>query len=249
MRSRQTPLDLRQARPTDPFVRWRLDDDAVIDAVVDGDHVGWTRWSDSGDERWATVLGDDATRVVALAHVLDEVAPIDGLTVPDAAFSSLPKHLASPDPGHWSPWFIDPQDVPARHADAVELTPDDPRIDQVLVHSTSAEAFAGDPRVHRWTGVLDGQRLLAVAAERRRANGAAHLLSVCTVPEARGRGLARHACLLLMQRARAEGVEMIFLEMYAANESGRRAYSALGFVEAGTYRSGLLERGGRRVPA
>lgn len=249
MRSRLTPLDLRQARPTDPFVRWRLDDDAVIDAVVDGDHVGWTRWSDSGDERWATVLGDDPTRVVALAHVLDDVAPIDGLTVPDAAFSALPKHLASPDPGHWSPWFIDPQEVPARHADAVELAPDDPRIDEVLVHSTSAEAFAGDPRVHRWTGVLDGQRLLAVAAERRRANGAAHLLSVCTVPEARGRGLARHACLLLMQRARAEGVEMIFLEMYAANESGRRAYSALGFVEAGTYRSGLLERGGRRVPA
>ena len=33
---------------------------------------------------------------------------------------------------------------------------------------------------------------------------------------------------------------MVVLEMYTANEAGRRAYSALGFRERGRYASGLL---------
>ena len=92
-------------------------------------------------------------------------------------------------------------------------------------------------------------RLVAVAGQITEPSGAAHLVSVCTDPDHRGRRLARQACLGIMHRAVADGAPMLVLEMYAANEAGRRAYSALGFVEAGTYRSGLLDPGGRRVPA
>ncbi|MBK9740248.1 MAG: GNAT family N-acetyltransferase [Actinobacteria bacterium] len=240
MHSRLTPRHLLAARPTDPFVRWRVDPEETLAVAVDGDHVGWTRRSESGTELWGTALGGDPARVARLIERLDAVAALDGVTVPDRAFTALPARLTSPSPGHWSPWFIEPEHVPRDPSAAVDLDPHDPRIDVVLAHSWSAEAFAGDPRVHRWAGVVEGDRVLAVAAERRRSNGAAHLVSVCTIPEVRGRGLAGRACLRLMQRACADGVPVIYLEMYAANESGRRTYGKLGFSEAGTYRSGLL---------
>lgn len=232
--------DLRQARPADLFVRWRVEPDELGAVAIDGDHVAWIRHSHGKDETWGTALGEDPARVVALVERLDVIERLDGVTVPEGAYEALPPTLRSPDPGHWSLWFIDPDEVSEQPADAVELAPDDPRIDAVLAHSSSAETFSGDPGVRRWAGVEEDGRLLSVAAERRRSNGAAGLLSVCTVPEARGRGLARQACLLLMQRARDEGVPTIFLEMYAANESGRRTYAALGFREVGRYRSGLL---------
>ncbi|MDP1878736.1 MAG: GNAT family N-acetyltransferase [Actinomycetota bacterium] len=236
-----TPLQtLRKARPTDPFIRWRIAAEDLRDVVVDGDHVAWTREAERNGEWWGTALGEDPARVVRLIERLDASAPLEGVTVPAEAFGSLPSRLSSPDPGYWSLWFIDPTDVPQESTEAVELAGDDIRIDAVLEHSTSADTFAGDPSVRRWAGVQVDGRLVSVAAERRRDNGAAGLLSVCTVPEARGRGHARDACLLLMQRARDEGVPTIFLEMYADNEAGRRTYTALGFTEVGRYRSGLL---------
>ncbi|MHB1066322.1 MAG: GNAT family N-acetyltransferase [Candidatus Nanopelagicales bacterium] len=236
-----TPLQaLRKARPADPFVRWRIAAEDLGDVVVDGDHVAWTRRAERNEEWWGTALGEDPARVVRLIERLDALAPLEGVTVPAEAFVALPRRLSSPDPGYWSLWFIDPADVPLESSAAVELAGDDVRIDAVLEHSTSAEAFAGDPSVRRWAGVEVDGRLVAVAAERRRGNGSAGLLSVCTVPDARGRGHARNACLLLMQRARDDGVPTIFLEMYADNEAGRRTYTALGFTEVGRYRSGLL---------
>lgn len=240
-----TPLQrLRKARPADPFVRWRIEAQDLGDAVVDGDHVAWTRRSERNGEWWGTALGEDPARVARLVERLDDLSPLEGVTVPAEAFAALPRRLSSPDPGHWSLWFIDPADVPQAPGRAVELAGDDVRIDAVLAHSTSAEAFAGDPAVRRWAGVESGGRLVSVAAERRRGNGAAGLLSVCTVPDARGSGHARAACLLLMQRARDEAAPTIFLEMYADNEAGRRTYTALGFTEVGRYRSGLLAPSG-----
>ncbi|MDQ5974988.1 MAG: hypothetical protein QG661_2197 [Actinomycetota bacterium] len=236
-----TPLQpLLQARPTDPFVRWRIEAEGLGATLVDGDHIAWIRRAERNDEVWGTALGEDPARIVALIESLDAVKGLDGVTVPATAFDALPARLRSPDPGYWCLWFIDPGDVPSRPSAAVELLPDDTRIDAVLAHSTSAETFAGDPLVTRWAGVEEDGELVAVAAERRRANGSAGLLSVCTVPHARGRGHAREACLLLMQKARGEGAPTIFLEMYAENEAGRRTYSALGFRETGQYRSGLL---------
>jgi predicted GNAT family acetyltransferase len=82
-----------------------------------------------------------------------------------------------------------------------------------------------------------------VAAQRAEATGAAHIVSVCTDPAQRGRGLAGHACTRIMQAAVADGAPAIVLEMYVANEAGRRAYQALGFEEVGRYRSGLLSGG------
>ena len=123
---------------------------------------------------------------------------------------------------------------------AVDLALDDPRIAVLLTHSTSAHIYPGDPRIVRWAGMVDGDRLLSVAGQITERTGAAHIVSVCTDPTVRGRGLARHACSRIIESAIGDEVPMIVLEMYAENEAGRRTYSALGFTEVGRYRSGLL---------
>ena len=122
----------------------------------------------------------------------------------------------------------------------MDLALDDDRIAPLLAHSDSAHVFPGDPRLVRWAGVEEDGELVAVAGQVTEPSGAAHLLSVCTHPDHRGRGLAREACTRVMSAAIAHGAPMLVLEMYTANEAGRRAYSALGFVERGRYASGLL---------
>ena len=130
--------------------------------------------------------------------------------------------------------MLDPAGLTLPPTTAIELALDDPRIAPLLAHSDSAHIFPGDP----------GDRALGRRGRRRPARGgggpghasdpgAAHLVSVCTDPRYRGRRLAREACLGIMRAAVAEGAPMLVLEMYAANEAGRRAYGALGFTEAG----------------
>jgi ribosomal protein S18 acetylase RimI-like enzyme len=189
---------------------------------------------------WVTSLGEDPQTCARLVVDLAASARIDGVTVPDTAFALLPAALQSPDPGHWSFWV---NDGPAESFDegaAIDLSDDDPRIAELLAHSRSAYVFPGDPRVVRWVGVVVDEHLVSVALQRNETTGAAHICSVVTDPDYRGRRLARHACARIMRLARADGAPALVLEMYAYNESGRRTYEALGFREVGRYRSGLL---------
>lgn len=239
---------LHQLRPTDPLVRWMVDphkDDLSISdtLVADGTNVAWRGRASRPGENWVTGLGEDPARVAALVAGLAETGRVDGVTVPDATFAVLPQALRSPDPGHWCLWTLPPQEVAADlgvGGDVHVLAPDDPRIGPLLAHSDSAHIFPGDPRIVRWVGVEDGDALVSVAAMLREVSGAAHIVSVCTAPDYRGRGLARVTCASLIRWAVDEGAPMVVLEMYVANEAGRRAYSALGFTEVGRYYSGLL---------
>lgn len=236
-----TPLQpLLQARPTDPFVQWMVRDLVPDHLVVDGENIAWIWGGRTSGEVWATALGEDAERAAGLIATLAELTSVDGVTVPDDAFEFLPTHLQSPDPGHWCYWTLDPTDAPAASEVAVDLALDDPRISGLLAHSTSAHVFPGDPEVVRWAGVVDGDRLVSVAGQVTERTGAAHIVSVCTDPMVRGRGLAREVCSRIIHDAIADGSPQIVLEMYAANEAGRRTYSALGFAEVGRYKSGLL---------
>jgi GNAT superfamily N-acetyltransferase len=240
-----TGLPLRQLRPTDPFIRWALGDERPEIVVVDGDSIAWIGGAETHGEVWATALGSDD---VTCARLIEELAVnhhVDGVTVPDGAFAFLPPELQSPDHGHWCFWVYDPSLQPIGESDAVDLALDDPRIAPLLAHSDSAHIFPGDPRIVRWVGVVEGGLLVSVAAQRMEITGAAHICSVCTDPERRGEGLARRACTRIMQLAVAEGAPAIVLEMYVANDAGRRTYEALGFRETGRYRSGLL-RGGSK---
>jgi len=234
------PTRPRQVRPTDPLVRWVVTDDEPPDLIAQDHAVAWMGRASRPGENWVTALGDDPAVVAALVARLEARNQVDGITLPDDAYELLPDRLRSPDPGHWCLWVLDPADAVLDQSDAVDVSLDDPRIAPLLSHSDSAHIFPGHPRLVRWAGVLDGDRLVSVAAQVNEESGAAHLVSVCTDPEYRGRGLARHACTRIMRTAISEGAPMLILEMYVANEAGRRAYSALGFTEVGRYRSGLL---------
>ncbi len=238
-----TGLPLRQLRPTDPYIRWVIGDEVPDVVIQEGDCIGWVGGAETPGEVWATALGPDPRLAAALVERLAETTRIDGVTVPEDAFEFLPATLQSPDHGHWCFWVHEPEVVPIGQTDAVDLALDDPRIGPLLSHSDSAHIFPGDARIVRWAGVVEGTHLVSVAAQRTEASGVAHICSVCTEPDRRGEGLARRACTRIMQIAAAEGAPAIVLEMYVANDAGRRTYEALGFREVGRYRSGLL-RGG-----
>ena len=228
---------LRQARPTDPFLRLRVDDDHIGDYAVDGDHVAFLRTGRKSGETWVTGLGDDPERVLALIDSL-RVHGFDGVTVHDHVFKHLPADLRGPNPGHWSLWEFAGElgDTPP----TVLLAADDARIDPLLQHSSSAYIRAGDPKVIEWRGILDGDRLIAVGAWTISVGGAAHLVSICTDPTFRGRGLGRALTEALTSGALRQGVPGVTLEMYVDNVAAARAYRAAGFLEQGRYLSASL---------
>lgn len=61
-------------------------------------------------------------------------------------------------------------------------------------------AWPGDPDVHRWLGVREEGRLLAVAADAWSGPGVGFLAGVATLPAARGRGIARGLCAEALRR-------------------------------------------------
>lgn len=210
------------------------------DVVVDGDCVAWRGRASRAAEQWITALGEDAHALVRCVRELASRFPPDGVTVSECAYDALPDELRSPDPGHWCYWTR-PAVPDGLDADgAVRLADDDDRITGLLAHSTSAHVFPGNEEVVAWYGVQEADELRAVAARITEPSGAAHLVSVCTHPGSRGGGLARAVCSRAMLDAIQDGAPMIVLEMYVANDDGRRLYSRLGFREEGRYLSGLL---------
>lgn len=240
------PHPLLLARPTDPFLRLRVEDPEQIETyAIDGDHVALLRRGHRVHETWVSALGDDPTRIVGLIEQLRPIG-IDGVHVHDLVFDELPEDLRGRDPGHWSLWEFTGEH-PGRVAFAGRATPEvttlaaqDPRINALLGHSDSAYIRTDDVRVTEWLGVVEDDELLAVGARLPGAAGTAHLVSICTHPGARGQGLARRVTSALTERALSEGAQGVWLEMYADNAAAAAVYRAVGFTEVGRYRSALL---------
>jgi len=255
---------LRQARPADPFLRVRMEDPKIGAYAIDGDHVAFLRTGRVSGETWVTALGDDPARILALIDEL-RVHGFDGVTVHDHVFEYLPDDIRGPDPGHWSLWELtdelhladcattaDPRGASGSvgaHSmgEVVRLDPEDPRIDPLLAHSSSAYIYAGDPHVVEWRGITDGDALVAVGARQADAHDGAHLASICTHPDSRGQGLGRAITASLAAEALKSGAPWVWLDMYADNTAAARTYRAVGFEEMGRYRSAL--RDGPSSPA
>lgn len=242
-----TSLDLRDlqaARPNDPLLKWRVDAEAITHLRVDGDHVALIEPGLSGPEPWGVVLGQDPARVVALVRALDELRPLAGITVLEGLRAALPDEYVSHDAGGWSLWVLGEGGPQIDCDEAIVIDSGDPRIDEVLEHSTSSYLGAQSPRVVLWSGVEREGHLVAVAGLTREPSGAAQLVSVCTVPQVRGQGLAGQACAHLIQRVGS--VPAVVLEMYTANAAAASLYRRLGFHEAQRHSSGLIDS--RRAP-
>lgn len=238
------PHPLRTARPGDPYLRFCFDETQVVDYLIDDDHVAFVRPGRRAGETWISALGDDPRRVCTLIDGLAERHAPDGIHVHDEVYPMLPERLRIPDPGHWTIWVIEAGDAPPELGDwasgTVNLDPFDVRIDPLLAHSSSAYLMAGHPSIRRWVGVVDEGRLVAVGAETVIAGTVPHLVSICTLPTARGRGHGRAVTASLVAEAFAHGASEAYLEMYAGNEPAAALYRGVGFHEAGRYRSGWV---------
>lgn len=87
-------------------------------------------------------------------------------------------------------------------------------------------------------GIFEDKRLLAMAGQRMRVPGFAEVSAVCTHPDARGRGYARHVMGRVIKDIRAEG-RTPFLHSLASNEAAIRVYRNLGFAVRRTLHVGV----------
>ena len=108
-------------------------------------------------------------------------------------------------------------------------------------------ARPGDSDVLRWCVVRgDDGRLLACAALVEHVPGVAHLASIVTRADQRGRGLGRAVTAWITRRLLDGGAPVVTLGMYADNDVARRLYRDLGYVDSHHFASGYLP--GRRAP-
>lgn len=76
-------------------------------------------------------------------------------------------------------------------------------------------------------GEIAGYGILSMGA------GEAHVLNVCIGPVWRSRGLGRHLLGRLLDLARWNGAERVFLEVRPSNPLAKTLYESVGFLEIG----------------
>jgi predicted GNAT family acetyltransferase len=77
-------------------------------------------------------------------------------------------------------------------------------------------------------GILEGERLLAMAGERMHAGEYREISAVCTDPGFQGRGLARRLTEKLIRIQAARG-QTPFLHVMSHNDRARAMYERMGF--------------------
>ena len=80
-----------------------------------------------------------------------------------------------------------------------------------------------------WFGVLDGERLVAMAGERMQDGMLREVSGICTLPEYQGRGYARRLTERVVRLQLARG-QTPFLHVASANTRARTLYERAGFV-------------------
>jgi predicted GNAT family acetyltransferase len=84
-------------------------------------------------------------------------------------------------------------------------------------------------RMGRYYGIRsDDGRLVAMAGERLKLAGFQEISAVCTLPEFRGRGLARQLVVFLVAQIVREG-RVPILHVKGENNNAKRLYEKLGF--------------------
>jgi GNAT superfamily N-acetyltransferase len=95
------------------------------------------------------------------------------------------------------------------------------------------------PDFHACVLSLDGEPV--ATGQRYTFDGASYLSSIGTRPKWRGRGLAAQVTRTLAADSVAHGVSLIYLGVYAENETAIRLYERLGFAVLGVRSADLLK--------
>lgn len=95
---------------------------------------------------------------------------------------------------------------------------------------TKPGPYADRPlEIGEWYGVLDGDRLVAMAGERMHAGALREVSGICTLPEYQGRGYARRLTELVVRSQLVRG-QTPFLHVASSNTRARTLYERMGFV-------------------
>ncbi|CAL9644603.1 hypothetical protein SUDANB95_06407 [Actinosynnema sp. ALI-1.44] len=105
---------------------------------------------------------------------------------------------------------------------------------EALLRKASPHSYVWpyEPGPHRWAGIHDGAKLVAVAADAWSAPGIGFLAGVATHPDHRGLGLSTRICAFVAGTLLADHGECALM-VDAANAPAIRVYHRLGF----TYRA------------
>jgi ribosomal protein S18 acetylase RimI-like enzyme len=100
-----------------------------------------------------------------------------------------------------------------------------------LAALTRPGPFADRPmEIGEWYGILDGDRVVAIAGERLHEGKFREISGVCTLPEYQGRGYARLLTERVLLSQLARGLKP-FLHVASANARARTLYGRMGFAE------------------
>ncbi|MEM9797382.1 MAG: GNAT family N-acetyltransferase [Pseudomonadota bacterium] len=107
------------------------------------------------------------------------------------------------------------------------------------------QLVGGDlPDLQRVYGSFGGlwRGLCLAPLERQVEDGILLMDGICVAPEARGRGLGTALLRAVRERARADGLRRVRLDVVDSNPRARALYEREGFRPVGTSRSGLAAR-------
>lgn len=94
-------------------------------------------------------------------------------------------------------------------------------------------------RVVEVAGQVGGYAIMSCGA------GEAHVLNICIRSDLRSAGIGRRLMKFLLERARAAGMQDVFLEVRPSNPIAIRLYESLGFTRIGVRKAYYQASGGR----
>ena len=243
-----TPLgsaaEVLLATDHDPFARSSLRRPVVRGWVGEG-ATGWLGVDPDDRTPYLTTLGAPAAVAALLAELLPELPPRQRVTVPRGTPAHLPAWVGIRGNDWDFRWLGAPPPAQPGEERVVPVQ-DEAAVKELLAASSpTASAQPGDAAVRRWVGVLDGDELVACAADTSGATGVGHLSSIAVRPERRGAGLGRAVTAALVRQLFDEGCDLVTLGMYGWNDPGRAVYDRLGFRDEHRFTSGPLEVRGR----
>lgn len=213
--------------------------------------VAWI--ADTRRGRSLTAIGQPSEAAVLVSAVRETGTSADHLTIPAGTVPLLPFTVGDGNDWDWF-WTATPPTPRPGEASVVHLDVTDSRIRSEVVglldigapgaSTRPSDADATGSSATTWFGIrryVDGAAVLvACAARSMRDPGIAHLSSITTHPDHRGRGLAGDLTTALTRRDLDNGARAMTLGMYADNDVARRVYEKIGFAVGQAFSSRSL---------